>query len=328
MLFIFIESNAQGCCSGGAGSPIAGGTSQGVLRERQIEFALNYKYLESNKFLIEDRDTVPLFDNLSSEYLYFRTGYGLSKKLTLEISAGYFLNKKLTEFKTEDGQKVISSKGFGDLIIFPRYDVYFKTSATRKTELTIGVGYKLPLGSNIDSNLVFTNPVTGDEYYTISPPTVQPTNGSHDFILYLFGLRGYPRQKLNFFANAMYIRKGFNSLGQKFGDYSSVGLFVSKTFFRKLGVTTQLKGEWIGKLQSARNIDMVAFYNVYPESTGAKNLFVVPQISYTYKTFTLYGLADIPIYQYVNGNQVGSEINLTVGLSYRFSRFCPSPEIE
>jgi hypothetical protein len=66
------NSFAQGCCSGGSGSPIAGGASQGVLRERQFEIALNHQYLNTNRFLTRDKDTAELFDNLNSNYLYAR----------------------------------------------------------------------------------------------------------------------------------------------------------------------------------------------------------------------------------------------------------------
>ena len=31
---------SQGCCSGGAGSPIAGGAATGVLQENQIEISI------------------------------------------------------------------------------------------------------------------------------------------------------------------------------------------------------------------------------------------------------------------------------------------------
>ena len=44
--FIF----SQGCCSGGAGSPIAGGAATGVLQENQMEISLNYQFNQSNKF--------------------------------------------------------------------------------------------------------------------------------------------------------------------------------------------------------------------------------------------------------------------------------------
>lgn len=323
--FVFVDGMAQGCCSGGSGSPIAGGFSQGVLRENQIELAGNYRYSNSNKFFVGDRDTVPLFDGLSSKYMYFRAGYGVTQKLTLEVSLGYYLDKRLVELEERNTDDVFTS-GFGDLLIFPRYDVYYKSSATKKTELTIGIGYKMPIGSHSDSSVVYTNPSNGQEYFAISPPTVQPSNGSQDIIFYLFGLRAYPVIKLNLFANVLHIRKSFNSLGQKFGNYTSVGLFASKTYFEKLGVTTQLKAEWIGKMESARNIDQVVYYNLDPESTGSKMLFFVPQLSYTYKQFTVFGLTEIPLYQYVEGTQVGSDLSVTLGVSYRFSRFCPNPE--
>jgi hypothetical protein len=323
-LFAFVESYSQGCCSGGSGSPIAGGFSQGVLRAKQIEFAANYRYSSSNKFLVEDRDTVPLFDELSSKYQYFRVGYGITKKLTMEISFGYFFDKRLVELKERKSEDIYTS-GFGDLLIFPRYDVYYKSSASKKTEFTIGLGYKIPLGSNSDSSVVYVNP-TGKEFYAISPPTVQPSNGSQDIILYLFGLRAYPLKKINFFFNALYINKGYNSLGQKFGDYTSVGLFASKTFFSKLGITTQIKGEWIGQMKSAKNIDQLIYYNVDTKSTGSKKLFFIPQVSYSFKQFTIYGLTEIPLYQYVNGNQVASGLSVTFGISYRFSKFCSVPE--
>ena len=68
--FILQNGYSQGCCSGGSGSPIAGGASQGVLQGKQLEIAPNYQYLSSNRFKAGDKDTLPLFDNLFSNYLY------------------------------------------------------------------------------------------------------------------------------------------------------------------------------------------------------------------------------------------------------------------
>jgi len=319
-LFMFVDGKTQGCCSGGSGSPIAGGYSQGVLRGKQVEFAANYRYTYSDKFLAGDSDTVPMFDNLSSKYLYFRAGYGVTKNLTMEVSFGYFFDKRIVELEERDAED-ISNSGFGDLLIFPRYDVYYKASATKKVEVTVGLGFKIPLGSHTDSTVVYEDPNSGKKYYTMSPPTVQLSNGSQDLLFYVFGLRGFPLKNLNLFANALYIKKGYNSLGQNFGDYGSIGLFASKTFFRKLGVTLQLRGEFIGEMESARNVNQI-IYNVDPKSTGSKTLFFIPQISYSVKQVTFYGLTEIPLYQYVNGNQVASGLSLTFGISYRFSKFC------
>jgi len=317
-------ANAQGCCSGGAGSPIAGGASTGVLKKNQFEISGNYQFNQSNKFFAGDKDTMALFDNLNSNYLFLRVDYGLSKKLTMSLATGYFINKSMTELsqnnpitnELESGE-VISSKGIGDLIIFPRYNIYNKTKGIKRTEVTLGLGVKIPLGSHTDSNLVFSSPIIGD-VYTTSPPTVQATNGSNDFMFYSFLYHSFGSCKPRIFANTLYVRKGFNSSGQKFGDYASVGLFVGRTFYSKLGVTLQLKGEWVGEIQAAKHIDLLAHYNIEKSSTGGAKLFFVPQVSFTQQKFTVFATTEIPLYQNLRGVQVGSQYQVTAGLNYRF----------
>ena len=311
--------HAQGCCSGGSGSPIAGGASQGVLQDRQMEIAGNYQYFSTDKFFTQDRDTSRFFDNLNSNYLYMRLAYGVTKDFTMSIESGYFLNK--TQFGL-DGADTIRSSGIGDLILFPRYDILNTTSETRRTEITIGLGYKIPLGKYNDSTVVFFDPDTGEKLYTTSPPTVQPTNGSQDFIFYGFFFRGYPLKNFRLFANALYMKKGWNALGQKFGDYSSVGLFASKTFFEKLGVTLQLKGENVAQ---AKNIDM-DLYGIDVTSTASRKIFFVPQLSFSHNSFTIYALSEIPIYQYLQGTQIGSKYQITTGISYRFFTYKTASE--
>jgi hypothetical protein len=127
------ESFAQGCCSGGSANPITGGGATGVLKHGQMEIASNYQ------FFTENRDTFTLFDNLSSNYLYLKAEYGLSKKLTLSLTTGYFFDKTLTEL---GGHTEIKSKGLGDLIIFPRYSVFNNINGNQSNELTVGLGYK------------------------------------------------------------------------------------------------------------------------------------------------------------------------------------------
>ena len=324
VFFIFISTNstAQGCCSGGAGSPIAGGAATGVLQKNQMQVSANYQYIRSNKFYTENRDTSALFDNLNSNYIFYRMDYGFTKKFTFSIAAGYFFNKSLIELNQTD---TIRSKGMGDLIFFPRYDLYNKTKNNIRTEFTLGLGLKIPLGSHNDSTLMLSHPSIGD-VYAISPPTVQPTNGSNDLMFYSFFFRDYTINKIRLFSNALYIKRGYNSLGEKFGDYASIGLFVGKTFIRKWGVTTQIKGEWIGEIKAKEGIDLVADYNIDIASTGSKKIFFIPQISYIKKSFVVFATCEIPLYQYVNGTQVGSQIQITSGFNYRF--MVKSPEIK
>jgi hypothetical protein len=321
VIFIFslvqILSNnvfSQGCCSGGSGSPIAGGTSQGVLNFRQLEIAGNFQSLSSNKFFTGDKDTVKLFDRLNSNYIYSRFAYGLSKEFTLSVESGYFIDKTLIGLNKSE---TIKSSGFGDLIIFPRFDLYNHITDSAITEITVGMGLKIPIGKHNDSTVVYTD-ASGNQFYTTSPPTVQATSGSQDLIFYAFFLRGYPEKKIRVFANCLYVKKGWNSLGQKFGDYSSIGLFGSISFMKRFGLTFQLKGEWTNKMQYDKKVDMLAFYNIDVKSTGGRKLSAVPQLSYTYKNLTTYFLTEIPIYQYLNGTQIGSQYQFTAGISYRY----------
>lgn len=312
---VYNQTFSQSCCSGGSGSPIAGGSSQGVLQERQVEIAPNYQYTGTNRFMVHDRDTAKLFDYLFTNYLYLRFAYGVTKKFTMSIESGYFFNKTQYGLKKAD---TITSSGIGDLILFPRYSIYTRNTEKTRTEVTLGLGYKIPLGKYNDSTKVFTDPNSGKNYYTTSPPTIQPTTGSQDIIFYGFLYRGYPEKKIRVFGNILYIKKGWNALGQKFGNYASVGLFAGKTFFNKLGVTLQVRGEWVSLMKYDKTIDMLALYNIDVKSTGSKQIFLTPQLNFTHKNFTIYALREIPLYQYVNGTQVASQVQYTAGMSYRF----------
>ena len=315
---------SQGCCSGGAGSPIAGGAATGVLQENQMEISINYQNNSSNKFFAENRDTTSLFNNLNSDYLFFRVDYGLSKKLTLSVASGYFLDKSKIG---KDNADTISSNGVGDLIIFPRYSIYNKTASFKRTALVIGLGLKIPLGSHNDTTNLGSY---GIDNYQMNPPMLQTTNGSQDLMFNFFFFREYQKSKLRLFISSLYVKKGYNSLGIKYGDYTSVGFFASKTFFYRWGVTAQLKAEKIDQIKVANNIEEsdLLEYSITPESTGSKKWFFIPQLSYSKNGLTVYATSEIPLYQYLNGTQIGSQNQFTVGVNYRFlTKKCEDPTL-
>jgi len=323
---------SQGCCSGGGSNPIAGGTATGVLQQYQMEVSLNYQVNQSNKFFegAEEVEQEGIYDKLSSEYLFLRTDYGISKKLTLSLATGYHLNKTLKE---KDTTITLSNSGMGDIIIFPKYDIYNETNGNIRNEVTLGVGLKIPIGSHTDTMEI------RPDIWDLIPPTIQLSTGGTDIILYSFLFREYKKQKLRFFANSLYIKKGYNSLAEKFGDYTSVSLFVNKTFFRKWGLTTQLKAERIGQLQAKQSklLELV-IVDGYPseainlsekqKSTGSKKWFFIPQLSYSQNGLTVFATSEIPLYQYLNGTQVGSQNQFTVGVNYRFlTKKCEDPTL-
>ena len=85
-----------------------------------------------------------------------------------------------------------------------------------------------------------------------------------------------------------------------------------------MGLTTQIKLENIDEIQSADNIDLQAFYNIDATSTGSKKMFFIPQLSYSIDGVIVFITSEIPLYQYLNGTQVGSQLQFTVGVNYRF----------
>lgn len=322
--------HAQGCCSGGGNNPLAGGASSGVLVKGQMELAINHVYASTNKFLKGDVITNPYFEKLHANYLYARADYGLTDKLTFSGGIGYYLNKTIYEFKNEttDEVKKISSKGFADVIILPRYKVFNKSAKGITNELDLGIGFKLPIGNYNDSNFVgqsyFINNngqqnfLDSFKIFQTSPPLVQATLGSNDLLLSLFYMRTNKNTNFNIFVNGMFIRRGWSPLGIKFGDFGFVGIFAG-TNYNKFGFLAQLRAEYVGKMNTMSGIDYLAKYNIEKTSTGSRSILFSPQVSYTFKENTrLFVLGDIPIYQYLNGTQVAIPIQITTGITYRF----------
>jgi hypothetical protein len=304
------------CCAGGSGSPIAGGTSQGVLSAQQFELNTNYQFINSDQFYNGDSKDTNYFDQFRSSYQYFRVAYGITSNLMLSIETGYYFYKEEVGLNN-DISKTYNSSGLSDLIIFPRYDVINKTGKKDKFELTLGLGYKIPIGSYNDST-GNVEPFSGSTYYVTNPQAVQLTTGAQDIIFYSFFYWGNLVGNFRLFTNTLYIKKGWNPLGEKMGDFASVGIFAGKTFFDHLGVTVQVRGELVAKMKLNEDILLYAYPNYDPYATGYKKVFVSPQLSYSFGKFNVYALADIPVYQYVTKSQVGTELQVTAGLSFRF----------
>lgn len=319
-----IDLSMAQCCAGGSGCSIAGGASTGVLQERQVELSTNFQFINTNKFYKKDKlapDSTRTFDGFSSNYQYFKIGYGLTKNFTFSVETGYYFEKKETGLHN-DPKTTYTSKGIGDLILFPRYDIVNRTKGNHHHEITLGLGYKIPLGSFNDST-GNVEPFSGTTYYVTQPTSVQLSSGAQDIIFYTFLFRGYTKQNFRIFANAFYIKKSFNPNGEKLGDYSSVALFASKSFFNHLGIVLQARYEQVQPMQINENILLFGKPSNYnPEATGYKKVYITPQISFTQGKFTLFASTDFPVYQFLNTSdyytQVGSQHQTTVGLSFRF----------
>lgn len=321
---LMIDSLFGQCCSGGSGCTIAGTVAQGVLQERQIELSSNFQFIHTNSFYKEDQPasfSERTFDAFASSYQYFKIGYGITQNFTISFETGYYMEKKETGLG-ENPLTTYASKGFGDLLIFPKYNVFNRQIENHHDEITLGLGYKLPLGSYNDST-GNVEPFSGQIFYVTNPTSVQLSSGAQDIIFYSLLSRRYLRQQLSFFASAYYIRKGYNPNGEKLGDYASVGLFVSRTFFDKIGLGVQVRYEQVDRMKINESVFLFGKpSNYYPEATGYKKVFLTPQISFSTGRFSAFASYDLPVYQNLNTSpyytQAASDFQATFGLSYRF----------
>lgn len=303
---------AQGCCSGGGGSPIAGGAASGVLLPNQIEFSTSYQFTQSDVVYTggNKNSIVGDLSSFSTAYNYFRMDYGVSEKFTFSLATGYHLNKSYED----TAAKLTSNKGIGDFILFPRYNIYNKKRDNYRTEVTLGLGMKIPIGSHSDSTITIIEIQGTDISFAqpiAMPSILQRGTGGNDMLIYAYWFRGYQKRAFRVFANGLYIKKGYNEVGQKFGDYASLSLFASKTILRNFGLTAQLKGESIKEVEGQDLIINVG-------STGSKKLFFIPQLNYSYKSFTFFGMTELPLYQYLHGTQIASQWQFSMGVNYRF----------
>lgn len=317
LISISFFGSAQSCCSGGSSCPIAGSTAAGVLAAHQLELNNNFQYINTTKFLSGDTAALNFLDRFHSAYNYMRIGYGVTEKLTLSIEGGYFFNKTQVGLNKSD---TITGKGFGDIILFPRYNAVHHTGDNGNFDLTVGVGIKIPVGSYNDS-LGWVEPFSGNTYYIRKPPAVQSSTGAQDFVFYASAFRGFTNSKFRVFANGIFIKKGWNPLGEKAGNYSSISLFAGKTLLKNVSATLQLKAENVQPLQLNQDLYLMGFYNYDTKSTGAHKLLFIPQLSYSYKSFTISCSDELPLYQFVNGTQIASQQQINVGLTYRFFPF-------
>ncbi len=326
-LGIYQWSIAQ-CCAGGGGgaSSVAGNFSQGVLLKNQLEFNLNYQHTYTNRFKVIDQEISisdyheAAFNNylegVTTNFLYARLAYGLSDKLTFSLEAGYYINK--TEFKEDYLVDTATSRGISDITLFPRYNVYLKKTALHQTEVTLGMGMKIPVGEFHDSMSIGRDALTGEEYFEKKSLAIQPSSGANDFLFYAFISRKFIPQNLSLYLSSLYIIKGWNPDGDKFGDYFSVSAFTTKPIFPSFITVVQFKQEYMAQKEKLPGLQSPSSSADMAANSGGFKTFFVPRIIFNYKNnVTLYSLIEIPLYQYCYGTQLASQVNFSIGLTLR-----------
>jgi hypothetical protein len=224
-------------------------------------------------------------------YLGNIISYGITRKITVDLEFGYFLNK--TEV-TESGRKFTVS-GLNNSYFSVKYGLWKQSDF----ECTVGAGVKFPWTRKMKE-------MDG----RILPPTLQPSSYALGGVFLLFMQKKFPNQDFNvFFIHRAELFNGYNSIYYMKGNVFISTLFLSKLLFRNFMGMIQIRNEY-------RTRDF--FYDIPQKATGSNIVFVSPQVNIHIKGFNLSLLYDVTVYRFMNEIQLSNKHAFTVILTRDF----------
>ncbi|MDD5300915.1 MAG: hypothetical protein PHD65_10520 [Gallionella sp.] len=204
------------------------------------------------------------------------------------------------------GYESFSASALGDIKVVGRYR--WTLDETSRSGMGVKFGLKLNTGKKD-----FVIAQTGVRPAEV---TLQPGNGSTDLIVGAFWQQATPGSDWNWFAQGT--MQNSISSGATFRPGNQVNLDGGARYAlgHNLSGLLQLNAQWNGTDSgSAAALSPVTG----GASSGGKTYSLSPGLSYAFTPDTqLYGLVQLPLHQYVNGEQLTASSSVTVGISHRF----------
>lgn len=289
------------CCS--AGNPVISDPENTTASLHQMKISLFYKYSSSDQYFMGsdkyDFENPPpgLPVKVFYNFLEFNLNYGVTSKLDLGFSAGYFFDKTTIFQSSQLGS--LSGKGFGDAGINLKYHIY--NNKKLLLNITALGNIKVPVGE-------FDVMEDG----ILLPINIQPSSGcfkyqmgaliSKAFTNPKFGLSGYGSAEFSGMTHSDY----FKNL--KYGNLYIVSVSGNYTPIRNLGTGLQLRTE----IKNRDQEDGIA-----KEDTGNEVVFISPALSYSLKRKLNFFLSiDIPVYRRYNEIQMANTLAVSARLAY------------
>ncbi len=308
VIILWTSSCVAQCCS--PGNPIGGTGALGVLDSGSIKVFLNYKYGYSGSYFEGGKPSQSDFIlNGSYDFTGVNLLYGISKRTTIELGTGYFLNKT-QNYVQGILPKVLIGSGFSDINIGVKLNIF--KSESKEIELTSGLSLKVPLGA-------YDKQFKG---VTI-PFDLQPSTGATDYNHTVFLYKGYLPQHLRFFLINRIEFKGLNTALYQFGNLYSTSVFVSYSISKNWVSLVQFRSEVRERdtRPSSNNGIQLSEGREAIRVTGSQKIFVIPQLMVQLpKHWTASLLADFPIYQFYNKKQLATSYAFALSVSKEFKQ--------
>ena len=200
--------------------------------------------------------------------------------------------------------ETFDARALGDIRIVGRYRI----AAGDSGGIGIKAGLKLATGRK---------DVANDQGVVPGEVSLQPGNGSTDLIVGAFWQHGARGDAMSYFAQAMLQASIRHMESFKPGNQTNLDAGLRYALGSSTSALLQLNYQ-----DNARDSGLAApadASGVPGTSTGGRFLYLSPGVSFAVVPGTnLYGLVQVPLYQYVNGEQLTASKSFTVGINHRF----------
>jgi hypothetical protein len=198
-----------------------------------------------------------------------------------------------------------TANSLGDIKVVGRYR--WDTGRDNQSGMGIKFGLKLSTGRK---DFVMNTGVVPDE------ATLQPGNGSTDLIIGAFWNQNMPGSSWSWFTQGT-VQNSISSSEQfRPGNKINLDAGTRYAFNNALSGLLQINVLW-------SDVDTGSAAAQSPltgeASSGMKSVAITPGVSYAFTPATqLYSLVQVPVYQYVNGEQLTYDYAVSVGISHHY----------
>ncbi|MEM8528112.1 MAG: hypothetical protein AAGG68_25945 [Bacteroidota bacterium] len=304
LLFSY-KLQGQACCSGGV--PVSSNLGLPVSSSNVLQFSLSHDFSALNTLKTGTTTQKSRERERTTQSILLELGYAFSDRFSVDGFFAYLQQDRLIHFSND----LTRTRGIGDAVFLFKYNLIIGDF----TNLTFGIGPKLPLGAT--DHLSENSPI---------PPALDLQSGSGAWDGLLWGQWSQSlsfRPSLNFVSTLIYSYRGVNNEYQcqngrcqtyQFGqDVQAMFGLSDRLYWRKSIFDASL-------LFRYRFVAQDLFNDAPRPSTGGNFLLLSPNITYWVNPkFSINATVELPIYSKVRDTQVAPTYRFNFGIYHRIA---------
>jgi hypothetical protein len=267
-----------------------------TLKNRKWHFELSYKYhsmndlVEGSTKVIDDTER-----RRTAQFALADVRYALLPNLTIRAALSWVNHYRAIGISFSEP---VQTQALGDSLLTVQYSP-FPYTVTRKTELSLGAGLKIPTGENSAQT-----EVTASE-------DMQPGTGSWDVMGWTFVSQQVPLGPWTEIFTGIYGRfNGSNDRGYQFGNEYSVSLGARAQALKRLLLSLYGRYRWA---------DIDKRFDSDIPNTGGHWVYIVPSASWNIsENFGIKSEIELPLHRNLNGyRQFTTTFLVSISLYYQ-----------